>query len=379
MENKHDIDTLFNEASQHEEQEPATFPGFDKVWNTVEEKLDRKEAKKKKIIPAWLPYGIAACLLLGYGIFFFGDRKATAGNTESVIARSMAAPQQNKELPAPEHIRKLDSMVQSNIREQGASVPMGAIAQQSVRKLYDPVLPAAGNEVHAPEISSPELPAVAEDKMVMDSVQRQHIEEVIVMGIRKEKASSASAVSVASSSISSKKKVSGLNTVADTAEAVYPNSPAAFRNETHEPEILAYNNNKARMNNLTASVSGNGNKLAGRAEINIRGAASGLNISSISGTPGSGKVDMSIGYGKSSKAGTDPVIVIDGMLTTIEIFRKLDPKKVAAVTILTAEKAVSIFGSQAANGVIVVETKDISRKEKRKLKKILETDQPEKK
>lgn len=375
MENKHDIDTLFNEASQQEE--PATFPGFEKIWNTVEEKLDRKEEKKKNMIPAWLPYGIAACLLLGYGIFFFGNRKAAAGGTESVIARSMAAPQQDKDLPVPEHIRKLDSMVQSNIR--GTAVPMGAIAQQSVRKLYGPVLPAAGNEVDAPQISSPELPAMAEDKVVMDSLQRQHIEEVIVMGIRKDKASSASAVSVASSSPSSKRKASGLNTVADTAEAVYPSGPATFRNETHEPEILAYNNNKGLRNNLTASVSGNGNKLAGQPEIKIRGAAPGLNINSISGTPGSGKVDVSIGYSMSSKAGTDPVIIIDGMITDIEIFRKLDPKKVAAVTVLTAEKAVSVFGSRAANGVIVVETKDISKKEKRKLKKILETNQPENK
>lgn len=376
MENNHDIDTMFNRASQHEE--PAGFPGFEKVWNTVEEKLDRKEEKKKKMIPAWLPYGIAASLLLGYGIFFFGDRKATAGSTESVIARSIKAPQQDKGLPVPEHIRKLDSMVQSNARAQKAVVPMEAIAQQSVRKLYDPVLPAAAHEVHAPQIPFLESPAAAEDKPVTDSVQRQHIEEVIVMGIRKEKASSASAVSVASSSLSSKKKVSGLNTVADTAEAVYPIGPAAFRNETHEPEILAYNNNKPFRNNLTVSASGNGNKLAERAEIRIRGAASGLNISSISGTPGSGKVDLSIGYNKSSGGGNDPVIVIDGMITDIEIFRKLDPKKIAAVTILTAEKAVPVFGSRAANGVIVVETKEISKKEKRKLKKILEVNRPEK-
>lgn len=372
MENNHDIDTMFNKASQHEE--PAGFPGFETVWKKVEDKLDRKEENKKKTIPAWLPYGIAASLLLGYGIFFFGDGKKTDRNTKSVIARHVTMPQEDTGSAVPEHIRKLDSMVQSNIRDQKVAIPSGAIAQQNVRKLYDLVLPEAVNRVYAPQISSPELPAVAEDKVVMDSVQRQHIEEVIVMGIRKEKASSASAVSVASSN----KKAAGLNTVADTAEAVYPNGPAAFRNETAEPEILAYNNNKLFRNNLAASASGNGNKLAGRAEIRIRGAAPGLNISSISGTPGAGKVDLSIGYNKSSGGGNDPVIVIDGMITDIEIFRKLDPKKVAAVTVLTAEKAVPVFGSRAANGVIVVETKEISKKEKRKLKKILEVNRPEK-
>jgi hypothetical protein len=63
MENNHDIDKTFNEASQSLE-EPATFPGFDKVWNRIEEKLDQKEEKKKRKISVWLPYGIAASLII---------------------------------------------------------------------------------------------------------------------------------------------------------------------------------------------------------------------------------------------------------------------------------------------------------------------------
>ena len=46
MENNHDIDKKFNEASKTEE--PATFPGFDKVWTQVEGKLDKKENKKRQ-------------------------------------------------------------------------------------------------------------------------------------------------------------------------------------------------------------------------------------------------------------------------------------------------------------------------------------------
>ena len=48
MENNHDIDKKFNEASQSLE-EPATFPGFDKVWAKVEEKLDDHSIRIAKI------------------------------------------------------------------------------------------------------------------------------------------------------------------------------------------------------------------------------------------------------------------------------------------------------------------------------------------
>ncbi len=62
MENNH-IDQQFNEASKLSE-EPAVFPGFEKVWEKIEEKLDTKE-EKKRMIPLWLPYGIAASLVIG--------------------------------------------------------------------------------------------------------------------------------------------------------------------------------------------------------------------------------------------------------------------------------------------------------------------------
>jgi hypothetical protein len=45
MENN-SIDKTFNEASKTLE-EPATFPGFDKVWAKVEEKLDKRRKRVK--------------------------------------------------------------------------------------------------------------------------------------------------------------------------------------------------------------------------------------------------------------------------------------------------------------------------------------------
>jgi len=85
MENNH-IDQQFNEASRLSE-EPAVFPGFEKVWGKIEEKLDKKE-EKKKIIPLWLPYGIAASLMIGLGAFYFMNKKAVAESLQPVIVKN---------------------------------------------------------------------------------------------------------------------------------------------------------------------------------------------------------------------------------------------------------------------------------------------------
>ena len=67
MENQ-DIDKMFNDAGKSAEENPK-FPAFEKVWEKVEEKLDKKE-NKKRIIPIWLPYGIAAGLAFTFGVLY---------------------------------------------------------------------------------------------------------------------------------------------------------------------------------------------------------------------------------------------------------------------------------------------------------------------
>ncbi|WP_449397513.1 hypothetical protein [Chryseobacterium wanjuense] len=60
MENNHNIDKTFNEASKTLE-EPATFPGFEKVWSTIEERLDKKQEKKKHFQSGFLMALLQVC------------------------------------------------------------------------------------------------------------------------------------------------------------------------------------------------------------------------------------------------------------------------------------------------------------------------------
>lgn len=366
MENN-SIDKTFNEASKTLE-EPATFPGFDRVWAKVEEKLDKKEQKKSKIVPIWLPYGIAASLLIGSGIFYFSNKKENAEVTQEVIAKNIIS--ENKPSAAiSEHVQKADSIIKVNIQKE--TLPPVTIAAEAPSVAIQAPFPV----VSFPPLASParsEEPVVLEreNKIIEDAPKNQNIEEVIAMGIKKEKASMVN--SLASSS-SVKKKLSDLNAVADTAEAVYSTNPYDLKESSQEPEILAYNKGYLKAKQpIAGNYQSLANRIGNKEAINsIRGAASGVNINSISGRQGSGKVDISISCEGSSKTNNSPLFVINGKATDSELFKRIDPNKIESIRVFKADTATALFGNQAANGAVLVETKDISRKEKRMLKRLL--------
>ncbi|NPA10505.1 MAG: TonB-dependent receptor plug domain-containing protein [Chlorobi bacterium] len=366
MENN-SIDKTFNEASKTLE-EPATFPGFDKVWAKVEEKLDRKEEKKSKTVPIWLPYGVAASLLIGSAIFYFSNKKEHAEVTQQIIAKNIIS--ENKpSVAVSEHIQKMDSTIKVNIQKETLpSVTMAAEAPASMIVTPLPVI----SSVPAASPAHDETPEIPEkiDKIIQEVPKNQNTEVVIAMGIKKEKASMVNSLD---SSSSLKKKLTDLNAVADTAEAVYSTNPYDLKESSQEPEILAYNKGYLQAKQSVAgNYQGLANKIGNKEAINsIRGAASGVNINSISGRLGSGKVDISISCEGSSKANNSPLFVINGKATDSELFKRIDPNKIESIRVFKAETATALFGNQAANGAVLVETKDISRKERRMLKRLL--------
>ena len=52
-----------------------------------------------------------------------------------------------------------------------------------------------------------------------------------------------------------------------------------------------------------------------------------------------------------------PTFILDGFEVSSEKIFDLDPNRVASITILKDAAATAIYGSRAANGVVVVETK----------------------
>ncbi|MPS66671.1 TonB-dependent receptor plug domain-containing protein [Chryseobacterium sp.] len=321
MENNHDIDKKFNEASKAEE--PATFPGFDKVWAQVEEKLDKKE-NKKRIIPIWLPYGIAASLIIGLGAFYFINKNDVSEIKKSEIAQNAVATLSNS------NIQAIDSTAKSNIEKEANNLKENrnqkVLAYEEAKRLYNrhniesdfifeekPLIINAKNYKIKPIAINKEVPYVPVDS----GYKEKNIEEVVMVGYGVKAAESKS---VASSST-----VSG-NLIASNSRPV--------------------------LNALAGSVPG-------------------VAITSGSGTPVSSKSAIRIRGVASGKEGSEPLYIINGEIANGEKFKKLKPENIKEVSVVKDAAATSLYGNRAANGVIVISTKDASKSKNKKFDKFL--------
>lgn len=100
----------------------------------------------------------------------------------------------------------------------------------------------------------------------------------------------------------------------------------------------------------------------------LQGKATGLQISSGSGQPGSVQSVRIRGIGSIS-AGANPLYVIDGIIVQTgqvvtgsnqasnDILSNLSPESIESITVLKNASALALYGSRGANGVIVITTK----------------------
>jgi len=99
---------------------------------------------------------------------------------------------------------------------------------------------------------------------------------------------------------------------------------------------------------------------SGNAMQALQGRVAGLSIEK-SGDP-SGASSKILIRGVSTLGNTDPLYVIDGVPTVRpEVFASLNPSVIESVQVLKDASASSIYGSRAANGVIIVTTKNASK------------------
>lgn len=64
-----------------------------------------------------------------------------------------------------------------------------------------------------------------------------------------------------------------------------------------------------------------------------------------------------------------PLYVIDGIISTDSILKTIDPKNVKTINVLKGNGAKAIYGEDGKNGVIIIETKDLTKKQLRKIKR----------
>lgn len=360
MENNHDIDKKFNEASQSFE-EPATFPGFDKVWAKVEEKLDKKE-DKKKIIPIWFPYGIAASLIIGLGAFYFINKNDASEINKPAIAQNTISPKVNSSVQA------IDSTVKSNIEKEvnvlKENQNQKILAYEDAKVFHDNQefekgfvpkenLIIGRNESNriVPIKINPNIPYFPVDS----SYKEKGIEEVVVLGYNKTqtrpKASSSNTVNT--QRIENRANQSFLNSLQGEAAGLAINSTSG----TPGSSRINYNNirNEFKQNNNISQA--------------LIGTISGLQIAPNHGISGFSNPIIIRGL-SSLKASSNPLYIINGKISDNKAFSNLNPNTIESVSVLKDAAATSIYGSRASNGVVVIKTKKLSRKERKAFEKL---------
>jgi TonB-linked SusC/RagA family outer membrane protein len=87
----------------------------------------------------------------------------------------------------------------------------------------------------------------------------------------------------------------------------------------------------------------------------LAGQVAGLTVIQDSGQPGKEGMNIRIrGMGTFSDAGTDPLVLVDGLASSMD---NVDFNDIASVSVLKDAASASIYGTRAANGVILIETK----------------------
>lgn len=133
---------------------------------------------------------------------------------------------------------------------------------------------------------------------------------------------------------------------------------------TNLEEVVVVGYGVQKKVNLTGSVSSvSGEDLTKRQVVNpasmLEGLLPGVSVAQQSGQPGATNTSIQVrGMGTYSGAGTNPLVLINGVPGNMA---DLDPSTIASVSVLKDAASSAIYGAQAANGVVLVTTKDGSQ------------------
>jgi len=124
-------------------------------------------------------------------------------------------------------------------------------------------------------------------------------------------------------------------------------------------EVVAIGYGTQRKENITGSVEmASAEQLENKPIISVgqalQGELSGIAIRQEDGKPGSSTQIRIRGYGTFSSAGNNPLVLIDGIPGSLDA---VNPSDISSISVLKDAASAAIYGSRAANGVILITTK----------------------
>jgi len=310
------IDQLFSDESKKAE-ENTTFPSFEKVWEKVENRLDEVEnTTKKRIIPIWLPYSIAASLVFTFGIMYFFNQKETISNHSNIASNGsdeLIDNQNFKNNLDSAKIAKLDQSIKQNIKES-----------------------------HLNETSK-------NDNIVKTKIS-------LPQALADHSISNQENVSSYSNAEADKTKEIAVNDDNQIMLAKAAPSPKVESNASIESEriIETKKYKSAEVSRMSLNNQKTSEQLTAMAE-----------QPSFSDYVVNNDEDFKI----SRKHASEPLYIVDGYVADAKFLKNYNKRKITSLNIVEGDNAKKLYGNLAKKGVVVITTKGLNSQEEEYLKK----------
>ena len=311
MENfEKNIDQFFSSESKKAE-ENINFPGFEKVWDKIENRLDETEKKSsKKVIPLWLPYSIAASVILFFGInYLLNYNDINTVNLNSTLGENT---HQKNNFDSVK-IAKIDQSIKQNIEQNLVKENSNNNNFTQVENKFPQTVIANSSPEKEKQISEIDSKREDENKVSANN------DKVMML------AKSAPSPTIAQN-----------NSNDDTIGII-----ETKKYKTAEVSKMAFNNKKTSEEfSKTAEAPAFSDFVA-------------INDD-----------DFKI----SQKHSTEPLYIIDGYVADTKFLKNYNKRKITSLNIVEGENAKKLYGNLAKKGVVVITTKGLNSQEEAYLK-----------
>lgn len=316
------IDQFFSDESKKAE-ENMNFPNFEKVWDEVEKRLDEVETKtKKRLIPIWLPYSIAASLVLTFGLIYFFNEKEVQNNDQNTALNKPVKNidnQNNVNYTDNDRIVKTDQMVKQNI------------IKKSIKDIGSKKDLVINNSYHYQQIPVPE--ASSNPVQEINTESSKYFSEEI-----------------------NKEEISNNNKEMMLAKA--DSSPVLTQNKTKDDFDKINETNKYKKTEA-ARIAFDNQKMSEQLSTLAEQPAFADN------TDTEDVNDFKI----SNRHDSEPLYIVDGYVADAKFLKNYNKKKITSLNIVEGDNAKKLYGNLAKKGVIVITTKGLNAQEMDYLKK----------
>lgn len=310
------IDQLFSDESKKAE-ENTTFPSFEKVWEKVENRLDKVEnTTKKRIIPIWLPYSIAASLVFTFGIMYFFNQKETISNHSNIASNG------SNEL--------IDNQIFKNNLDSAKIAKLDQSIKQNIK------------ESHLNETSK------------NDNIVKTKISLPQVLGASK---------------ISNEENVSSyINAEADKAKEIAINDDNQIMLAKAAPSPVVENTTSLESEGIIETKKYKSAEVS-RMSLNNQKTSEQLTAMAEQSSFSDYVVNNDEDFKISRKHASEPLYIVDGYVADAKFLKNYNKRKITSLNIVEGDNAKKLYGNLAKKGVVVITTKGLNSQEEEYLKK----------